>query len=54
MEPQRLLWLFFSFSGRIDRRVFALAGVLLLYWACLWVWQRTTGETLRLTGFRAA
>ena len=32
----------------------ALAGVLLLYWACLWVWQRTTGETLRLTGFRAA
>ena len=32
----------------------ALAGVLLLYWACLWVWQRTTGETLRLTGFRVA
>lgn len=29
MEPQRLLWLFFGFSGRIDRGVFALAGSLL-------------------------
>ena len=32
----------------------ALAGVLALYWAGLWIWQRATGETLRLTGFRAA
>jgi O-antigen/teichoic acid export membrane protein len=32
----------------------ALAGVLALYWAGLWLWQRATGETLRLTGFRAA
>ena len=32
----------------------ALAAVLALYWAGLWVWQRTTGETLRLTGFRTA
>jgi uncharacterized membrane protein YhaH (DUF805 family) len=29
VEAQRLLWLFFSFSGRIDRRVFGLAGVFL-------------------------
>jgi uncharacterized membrane protein YhaH (DUF805 family) len=29
LEPQRLLWLFFSFSGRLDRRAFALAGILL-------------------------
>jgi len=29
VEAQRLLWLFFSFSGRIDRRVFGLAGALL-------------------------
>lgn len=32
----------------------ALAGVLALYLAGLWLWQRTTGETLRLTGFRSA
>jgi O-antigen/teichoic acid export membrane protein len=32
----------------------ALAGVLALYWGGLWLWQRATGETLRLTGFRAA
>ena len=32
----------------------ALAGVLALYWAGLMLWQRATGETLRLTGFRAA
>ena len=32
----------------------ALAAVLLLYWLGLWVWQRATGETLHLTGFRAA
>ncbi|HUF82876.1 MAG TPA: hypothetical protein VMN03_17200, partial [Burkholderiales bacterium] len=31
----------------------ALAGVLALYWAGLLLWQRATGETLRLTGFRA-
>ena len=29
MNPQRFLWLFFSFSGRVDRRAFALAGMLL-------------------------
>jgi uncharacterized membrane protein YhaH (DUF805 family) len=29
VDLQRLLWLFFSFSGRIDRRAFALAGLLL-------------------------
>jgi O-antigen/teichoic acid export membrane protein len=32
----------------------ALAGVLAVYWAGLWLWQRTTGQKLRLTGFRAA
>jgi len=29
VELQRLIWLFFGFSGRIDRRAFALAGILL-------------------------
>ncbi len=29
MSRQRLLWLFFSFSGRIDRQAFALAGIFL-------------------------
>ena len=29
MNPQRFLWLFFSFSGRVDRRAFALGGMLL-------------------------
>lgn len=29
MDLQRLTWLFFGFSGRIDRRAFALAGLLL-------------------------
>jgi O-antigen/teichoic acid export membrane protein len=32
----------------------ALAGVLAVYWAGLWLWQRTTGQNLRLTGFRTA
>ncbi len=32
----------------------ALAAVLAIYWAGLKLWQRATGETLRLTGFRAA
>lgn len=32
----------------------ALAAVLLIYWAALSIWQRVTGETLQLTGFRAA
>lgn len=32
----------------------AFAIVLALYVAGLWLWQRATGETLRLTGFRAA
>jgi O-antigen/teichoic acid export membrane protein len=32
----------------------AFAIVLALYVAGLWFWQRATGETLRLTGFRAA
>jgi hypothetical protein len=32
----------------------ALGGVLALYLAGLWLWHRATGETLRLTGFRAA
>ena len=31
-----------------------LAAVLAVYAAALMLWQRTTGETLRLTGFRAA
>ena len=29
MSRQTLLWLFFGFSGRIDRQAFALAGILL-------------------------
>jgi uncharacterized membrane protein YhaH (DUF805 family) len=29
VSRQRLLWLFFSFSGRIDRQAFALAGIFL-------------------------
>jgi uncharacterized membrane protein YhaH (DUF805 family) len=29
VNRQRLLWLFFSFSGRIDRQAFALAGIFL-------------------------
>jgi uncharacterized membrane protein YhaH (DUF805 family) len=29
VEAQRFLWLFFGFSGRVDRRAFGLAGVLL-------------------------
>ena len=29
MSRQKLLWLFFSFSGRIDRQAFALAGIFL-------------------------
>jgi O-antigen/teichoic acid export membrane protein len=32
----------------------AFAPVLALYLAGLWLWQRATGESLRLTGFRAA
>jgi hypothetical protein len=32
----------------------ALASVLALYLAGLWLWHRATGETLGLTGFRAA
>jgi len=32
---QQLIWLFFSFSGRVDRRAFALTG-LLLYLARLY------------------
>jgi hypothetical protein len=32
----------------------ALAAVLALYGAALWVWQRMSGQSLRLTGFRAA
>lgn len=32
----------------------ALAAVLTVYWAGLWLWRRATGQTLRLTGFRAA
>jgi O-antigen/teichoic acid export membrane protein len=32
----------------------ALAAVLLIYWAAIQLWQRATGESLRLTGFRAA
>ncbi|HYD23661.1 MAG TPA: oligosaccharide flippase family protein [Croceibacterium sp.] len=34
--------------------VAALAAVLAIYAAALLVWQRATGETLRLTGFRTA
>lgn len=29
MNGRQLLWLFFSFSGRVDRQAFALAGMLL-------------------------
>jgi uncharacterized membrane protein YhaH (DUF805 family) len=29
VSRQTLLWLFFGFSGRIDRQAFALAGILL-------------------------
>lgn len=29
MTAQRILWLFFGFSGRVDRQAFALANILL-------------------------
>ena len=29
MNPQQALWVFFSFSGRLSRQAFALAGLLL-------------------------
>ena len=32
----------------------ALAAVLAIYWLALALWQRASGESLRLTGFRAA
>jgi hypothetical protein len=32
----------------------AFAAVLAIYLGGLWLWQRATGESLRLTGFRAA
>jgi uncharacterized membrane protein YhaH (DUF805 family) len=39
LDSRQLIWLFFSFSGRVDRQVFALAG-LLLYLARIYPFYR--------------
>jgi O-antigen/teichoic acid export membrane protein len=38
----------------VSRLLALLAAVLAVYGGALWLWQRATGETLRLQGFRAA